>query len=551
MFWRQPSSLLMLAALAVGAPFGAQAVEGAAAKSVQGGFGSGVTVHEAQIPVVVRRHGEAVPDLGKADFQVNEDGASRDVLSARRIIEEGVERSEPPGTEAEQEEAAPPQTQHILLAFDDSIERLPVLERALGDVREWIEERSASGTEWAVVLIGEEPRLLLPFSSRSSEIDAALDVLLRIYRGERVKFQFDTSLLATMNPNNETQGGVGSADRDQPRSGTLAQVVQGASERALTASKARSATRLQQVLLALSDVPGTKAMVLFYSGLVTPDAAGGLQANRTLFWSRYLRFWSVASDVAVAAGFRVYATDVDGLNWNVSTRGRSAEYTVHHGMPASELEKSIAGMLAVRTGGRRLELNDYSEILRQSKRDLEDYYVLSVQVPHGYDGQHHQWRVKVDRRGVEVRYPRSYVDLSPRAKLLAELRAPATLPKTGGRLQSRVRIVKTARRGDHEAVSVEAGVLARQVGLVPSAGGDREGALEVFVATYAPAGTPLTLDAKRETFRLSGAGELGDQALTVEREVELPITGGTIAVGFFDPVDGGTALRAVQVASRE
>ena len=534
-------------------------------ESIAAEFGETVEVHVVELDVVVTAGDRPVPGLGVEDFEVWEDGELRTVQSVDAVAPglDAMDTLEPgAGPAAPDERDASGEPLFLLHAFEGGGTNHPRLVRAVRQVCEWVEEHPQPQTWQAVVLLSTRPVLVQPWTRDRTEVCRALEELPGVALGRHFSRPFDARVLQ---PSPEPLAGPlvverergveavenaadGLSESDRLWYAERSPLQQVADRLDLLSELRRQeimAAGLAKLFGALATSEGTKTLI-YYFGAASPAHHEPLTGERVVIQSGLTSLWGEVSDLASAAGFRVYGSSLNGLlKGTLFGRHATSAVTVDS---LTFRPQEAARFLAVSTGGRSWSLNEQREILNRALIDHRASYRLAVVVPHGHDGERHEWRVRVARKGVELSYPPRYVDASPGELLLGQLHAPSTLFREGGRLPARLRVVSSSKGDDGLQVAIEAGVLAREVGLVPQGDGGREGNLEVYVGTYSMAGQPLTIDARRERFRLSGEGELApDHAFAVERTVDLPATGGLIAVGFYDAVDQGTALTVVRV----
>ncbi len=569
-----PGLVAVLAAAPVTVPIRSQ--EAPAAE-----FGETLLVHEVELEVVATARDAPVTELGADDFEVYEDGESREIRQVRALFAPPVAsvaaaagRPRRPPAAA----ASPDEPLYVVHAFEPGGLSYPQLVRVTGQVRDWVAGHATPGLRQAVALLGPEPLLVQPYTE---DVDAAVRALGRVPElalGRAVNLPYDARLVFAPRGLAPTRGDVLAARRPSPGGGRrlgsegggrvaedltpaqqaeidrrsdwersptpLEKLIDDAGLRMEVRRQRRVLGGLEQLFGALGTTTGSKALIYYFSSAAPPPHRNVHEADRVVLVAALTGMWDELADRAAAAGFRVYGSDLRGFGAAFFGTGPSAVPNRQIALRPQE----AAGLMAHRTGGRAWGSNEQGDVVARAVEDYRATYRVRVVVPHPHDGREHRWEVRTGRAGVSLRYARRSFDLSPRDLLLSQLRTPSTLPKRGGTLPVRIRVSGRTPGDGRLRVRLEAGVLADRVGLVPAADGVRAGALEVFVATYSAAGTPLSLDAKRESFRVRGAaGPAAGAAFAVHREVDLPAAGGTVAVGFYDAVDGGTALAAVLV----
>ncbi|MBZ0089525.1 MAG: hypothetical protein K8H90_04015, partial [Thermoanaerobaculia bacterium] len=130
--------------------------------------------------------GDIIMDLGREDFEVFEDGVLRPITHFERVL--GGRAETPPESTVAKVESVPitevPEVlQYTVLAFDaGSLSHLR-LQRTIRQTQVFLREQAAPSARWAVVVLGANSQVLLPFTSDHRKVEAALDSLKGLWRG--------------------------------------------------------------------------------------------------------------------------------------------------------------------------------------------------------------------------------------------------------------------------------------------------------------------------------------------------------------------------------
>jgi len=196
---------------------------------------------------------------------------------------------------------------------------------------------------------------------------------------------------------------------------------------------------MREVAKSVMAVPGRKSMVMFSPGfIVLPDSQAELTAT---------------IDLLNKANIAVYPIDVSGVSNSQSSADSDALKSPTGRLMPTATGPDVEGhdssslnyadnqlmltVLAKGTGGfETLNANDFLKDLNKVKEETDEYYSLNYN-PSGqvHDGSYHHVKIKVERRGVELRYRAGYYDFkspdllqgTPEGKVLeARLESPAS-----------------------------------------------------------------------------------------------------------------------------
>ncbi|MBZ0113929.1 MAG: VWA domain-containing protein [Thermoanaerobaculia bacterium] len=485
-------------------------------------FGETLEVHLVNLEVSVESFlvGTPIMDLEREDFEVFEDGIRRPITHFERVLAGRSKTSVDPSVELTtlDDNSAPEASQvlqYTVLAFDGGSLSHLRLQRAIRDVREFVLGNTATNTRWAVVILGSNPQVLLPFTSDPRRVAAALDSLKGLWRGVPVAgWGGAGTFLGGEEVAPEAPLPTESEKREDLQSvETLKENLQTNlarfRERGLAAS-------LSELLRGWASLEGSKSLVIFYEPLLMPTHDNSENFQEVVKW-------------AGTAGFTLHSTDVRGLN-NPAIGGGPA------------LGLSLHKTLAVATGGRSLALNDLSRILELASESAANHYRIGFQVDRAADGLAHEIEVKVRRPGwIRIRHSPRYLDLAPRERLVRQLRTSSNIPKSvDGRLplSIEVHVAPVVAGSGAMPVTAMALVPGDRLGLLTEEDG-RSGEVEFFITIYGESGNLLEIDS--EVQPVSTRNRLPGRLVQV---FTANLTPGnyTVAMAALDTVDGTVGM---------
>lgn len=565
----------------------------------QEAFREKLDVHLITVQVTAEtRSGRAMTDLRRDDFRILEDGEPHELALFLPPTRALIRSDEVPGETPEPIESAPSRDedgqyavpglivdavsqadQRIVLGFDFLSMTQPHLKRAVAHCTQLLEQSDDTDPvdrAWAVVVLGAEPWMLLPYTTDRALVTQVLDEVVRFGAGSafqawgrgsflaRDRELAAQKLLASASPDdgsisaNEYEAlhdplaaRAGTAGSAEQFAGDLATRLQAA---ALTSSTAS----LADLFRSLGEGDGDRALVYFFRGgdedaVEMPEGSGGVAtADRQAVASKVLRAWQNVAEIGASAGFRVFSVDVLGLTFDPGYRGLHSDtgfgflFDESRGPRLDDLfPEDVALTLATGTGGKLIESNDFAAGIEAAQAAAANTYLLGYQVNRPRDDERHRVKIRVpDRPGIVLRYAPYFLDLPPRQRLLEALHTSANLPKRQGRLPL-VFEGKVLRFSDRYRVEVEASLPIWRLGLVQRADDRLEGEVELFLAVYDGAGRLMKLQSTRSPL-VAGADA---RSLVWRRAVELQAEPGTVAVALLDHVEERYAVASARLGS--
>ncbi len=491
-------------------------------------------LHVDLVPIVVTVQqwplGQGVMDLGVGDFEVFEDGEPVPVTHFERVVAGSIE---PAGEEGlfdsrlgtTSGEGSLPR--YFVLGFDFGSLEPARLYQVASRSKEFVEGVADPNTYWSVVVLGPGARVLLPFSNNRWKVSGALDSLYGLRLGTPVTAWGGGSILGGTG----TSGAATHPTARERGSATLDNLTAVARDRDNRIRAQRLFESLEAVFSGWSSLEGSKTLLLNYQqGSSEASGSGGARDN-----SREIHelVESVAQKAATA-GFVIYSSDAAGLR----------NPSLHPGLAVST-HRTVANSLAVETGGWHVALNDLARSIELAVNATENHYRIWYQVARAPDGREHSIAVRVKRKGrFRVRHPKRILHVTPRDRLIEQLRTTANIPKVATQLP--VSLVVEASWSERNSLALEStlSVPTERLGLI-SDDGERTGRVEFFFAVYNASGVLLDLASEERVLAVGSdsAGEAQVQSFLTT----LPPDDYTIAMAVLDLVDGNVGMDFARV----
>ncbi len=487
-------------------------------------FADRIEVHLVTLRVVVTTVlDQPVIDLTRDDFEIWEDGERREITHFERVTDgaiEGAGRGDL--REAGGEEPVSADLERlVVLAFDSSsVADLPYQRRAIVAARDFVTDHADPGVSWSVVLVGSDPRCVVPPSADIAPVVEGLDSLRDLFGGDPARRV-------------ELQGSFRASDEMPRLAGSWCRLSM--TEQAIFMPQTTRA--LTNLFRAYGALPGAKACVFYHPGPEGENFAGcgGLSSLDMMRHQEIVDLWQAVARQASTAGFKVYGMTTKGLRppmANASSRNSvaRARRSIFDFSSAD-----AAGIMAARTGGDTFTSNDLGMVIDRAMKETGNYYSLAFAAPRGHDGDEHDIDVKVRGRGiVKVRHNKGTFDVDPRTLLVEQLATPPEFPKVGGDVPVAL-VVRTERvESDRMEVSIAASAVIAGLAPGPDDGGPAAD-LDVFLAVHDGEGRLLGITQERHPVAFSEGAETAD-TVVVPLRLLLPAESHTVSVGIFDPV---------------
>ena len=384
-------------------------------------FRSGVQLIEVDVRVF-DRGGRFIPDLGREDFTILENGVEQKIEA---VSLHGIAASADVGDSA----APPTAATQVWIFFFDTNHLVPGagFDRAKQAVTEFLKAGFRAGHIGGILVDGRivnnrlssvREELVSAVAAIKPNSDARTRQIELTREWPRLQDEREAILIANDDAEALRRAIQRACSDDADACRQLTPDLQIRSKARRFLSELEQATRgtlndINALASGLAKVPGPKTIVLLSDGFVTERMEGVVQ--------------QVSGQMARAGG-RLYAIDVRGLN-----RGRGAgiidQPAVDNTSAPAQFDARADGpnSLAVDTGGLMIRNeNNIGRALETVAADANTYYVLAYRpTDQSFDGKFRMIDVRVNRPGVRVRARRGYLALEPSRLLVPR---PLTAP---------------------------------------------------------------------------------------------------------------------------
>jgi VWFA-related protein len=471
----RPSFARALAAGLLASPLAAQAPDPAAERDRR--FGETVDVRVVNVDVVVTdRDGRPVQGLEPEDFEVFEDGRPQEITNFYRVEGPRVQADGQEGWEV----IAPDSSfrRRVLLLLDNNFITTPERDRALDVLQTYLDQKFDGSYEWSVVAVGDDIRVLLPFSDDKLLVRAALDRVASLPTFAS-RYRIDRHFLNDPVRVRRSQRAAAAADvtgSGSDATETFQQALRFESKIAVAATLQafeRTTTAMVQAFRAYGDLPGNKVLVWITGGVpmlpeygfqgegtAGQDQVSSKDTELRQYQTELRELVDAAAYEANAAQFKVYpvkATGVEPPTPQNDPGFRSSGATFSEAALSSSIEvddnDTAQLSLALGTGGLYLTSNRTLDSFETADQDTTNYYSLGYRPARAEDDGLHDLRVEVKKPGLVARSRRAFVDLSPEKRLEAVLATPLPFPREKGSLPVSVEVARPG--GDEVLATVQ------------------------------------------------------------------------------------------------
>lgn len=466
--------------------------------------------------VVTDADGLPVTDLSPRDFLLFEDGKPVEVSNFFKVVQAQPQLA----TEAASQAIGPEDERfrrRLVLVVDNNFLDPATRARALEKAKEFLTQTVAGESEWAVAAVGEDLQYLLPFTSDSFRLAAALDEVAKLpsfASRHRLDFRLEndpvrSQYLQTEEPSRGTRYDIGQTQRfaSQERARRNLQ------------SFAVTARVLGGLMRSYATFGGRKAVVLLTGTMEFHPEAQYLVSNDPKTWSETGLTDRAQSDPALeslkrdteevlqalvraanATGFQLYVINARGLESPLrlhDVENRQLGMVKNVGSftaPPETSDPETAPLTLVQgTGGLYLRSNQIEKPLTRVLEDTATYYSLGYVPRHPPDRQFHSITVKVQRPGVKVRHRLGYLDLPEEEKLAQELATSLTFPKPKGDLPVTLHVEERGAEGKEYRMAAQVTVPLSALVFLPQPEGGVAASCTVYLAVYNEKGENLTV----------------------------------------------------------
>lgn len=478
-------------------------------------FGETVDVRVVNVDVIVTdKYGQPVYGLSREDFEVLEDGEPQEITNFYRV--EGVRLQA--GEQGEWEVIRPDSSfrRRVLLLIDNNFIETPDRNRAIAALNDYLDQKFDGSYEWAVVAVGDDVRVLEPFTSDKLRVRAALD-RVRGMSTQGVRYQVSRFILndpVRVRRSQRTAAAVGDTGGTSQFSAALRFESKFNLASTLQAFE-RTTGAMLQAFRSYSNLPGNKILVWITGGVpmlpeyaVLGDASSPSGSPSTVdpglrsYQDELRRLVDTIAWEANAAQFKVYPIKATGVQVQVPqvdpgfrSSGATFSETALNSIPEVDDSDSAQLSVALGTGGLYLTSNKTLESFEDVDRDSSAYYSLGYRPARPEDGEYHEVRVRVLRPELVARARRGYVDLAPEQKLEMTLTTPLAFPREKGTLPVQVDV---SQAGDDVLASVH--LPASALTFVPQ-GEEQVGRVKIYLTIHDQEGNFVDMVSQEQDLR--------------------------------------------------
>ncbi len=445
--------------------------------------GERVEVHITNVEVVVTdSKGNRVTDLKKEDFDVFQDGVPQPVANFYAVGGGRVTFGD--GTSValdapDAEKQLPPEIKARFVLFVDNLNIQPQnRNRMFGRLKEFIAQNVGPRAEAELITYNRSLKTKRKFTSDGTEIVAGLEEIERETGGGTTTVGERRDALQRINESKSAEEGLSIARQYA---------------RALRNDMQFDTDAIKQTINALAGIQGRKILVYVSEGL--PATAGmelydAVQQKykenaSTLEAFEYDMTGKYASIIqaANAQGVTIWALDASGLAVDEfsTAENRSMDVKPSTFVMRQNMQAPLQ-MLAEQTGGiAAVNTNDWKRNLDDLARDFSSFYSLGYRTSPSAVDRPHAVAVNVKRKGVRVRFRKSFLEKTAETKAAEAVVASLFYPRNDNPLGVTVTIgLQKPFDRDTFSVPVRVSVPIGKLGLLPSA--DKyEGAFFLYV----------------------------------------------------------------------
>jgi VWFA-related protein len=503
--------------------------------------------------------GSPVKGLAAADFEILEDGRPVEIthfaeLEGDRQVLAGIERvlaEAAPGGVPPAPPAVDPN--HLVIYFDQLHLKPAGRNRLIQDLRDFLAAERVPAER--VLILNQDQGLTteVTFGSSWQEIDAALERIARtVPAGQRVELEKRLALQRLQE--------IWTLGKERIRAPTdvtyqLCESFLPQAEREVQLYARESRERISLTMdhlasaaSALTGLPGVKTLLYLSDSLERSPGSDLL---------RFINGLCPAQDQAPL----FIVSDELSLAFRQLTRHANANRVTIYALQASGLEGSFMGAasqralepqgvreldtavrlnerdgltnLAAETGGRAIfNRNDFDVELTSIAREMESYYSLAYEPPHGGDELEHQIEVRVKGRKLRVRHRRGYRDKNADLRMTERLHGAVYLGLVDNPMGVRLGAGEIRSAGERRVrVPLHVLVPSRNVAFLPDEGWV-VAHLSVQIATRDTKTDKGTFE--QSAFRVRRSAATDRELVNVMMELDLPEGVHLVAVGLRD-----------------
>jgi len=445
--------------------------------------GESVEVHITNVEVVVTdSKGNRVQGLTKEDFEVFQDGTPQKVVNFYAVGGGNVtfgDGTVVPLDEADKKGELPPEVQARFILYIDNLNIQPMnRNRMFKQLKEFVAQHVGPRAEAEVITYNRSLKTKRKFTQDGTEVVAALEEIEH-------ETGAGTSLAG------ERRDALHRIDDSQSPDEALNIARQYA--RSLRNDIQFDVDAIKQTLNALAGIKGRKIFVYVSEGLPATagmelfDAVQQKYKEQTSTLEQFEfdlnTYYTGIIQAANAQGVSIWPLDASGLQVDemVTAENRSFQTRPNEFMMRQNNQAPIQ-MMAEQTGGvASVNSNSWKAKLDELAADFSNFYSLGYRTSRSAVDRPHSVAVNVKRKGLKVRYRKSYLEKTPETTAAESVLASLFYPRDDNPLGIHVAVgTQKPYDRDNFSVPVRVSVPIGKLGLLPS--GDKyEGAFFVYI----------------------------------------------------------------------
>ena len=519
--------------------------------------------------------GQAVSDLGEADFELFEDGQPVEISNFyqtqknttqdeqfardRQLVAAGRKAREAAAAPAPAPREVPEDQRLNLVVYVDLYHLRPANRtRVLKELGLFLEDRVYQGDRVLMVAHQRNLQLIHPFTQDLHRIIKGIEQVAGMTTNGQIADAERKRVIWTLkNPDAEARDALD----------TIRLFVQ--QQRLETENSMRS---LETLLRSLGGLPGRRALLYVSDGLEKQPGLdlyqlyderyglgrerSGLEVMRNDLSDLFDRITRVANTYQTTL-YTLQARGSAGTNRGSAENGDLAT-GIAGTLQASNLrdfaEQEPLIDLAQETGGSSiLNTNNFGGALQNLSRDFGNLYSLGYRSKNGGDGKYHRIEVKVKRPGLKVRHRSGYVDKPQDQRVADRAYSSLILGLEANPMGAVVDFAEAKQEGPgkyHLPLMVR--IPLRQLTLLPD-GDQLKGKLRFYLAVQDPDGAISDVREVPYPIAIAAAGADQLQEKEIGYAVKLAVREGrpTIAIGIWDELAGTETylLRTLDIGS--
>jgi VWFA-related protein len=442
-----------------------------------------VSVDIKNIEVIVTdSKGNRVTDLTKNDFEVFQDGKPQTIENFYAVgagkVTFGDGTSEPLDV-AQAKGSLPEETKTRLVLFIDNLNIQPQnRNRMFKRLKEFVAQTVGPRTEAEVITYNRSLKVKQKFTTEGNQIVGALDAI-------ELETGAGTSLVSerrdAVQRINDSQDPDSALQIARTFARSLRNDLQFDTDAIKDTINQLSGMRGRKVLVYVSEgLPATAGMELFDAVQQKfKDATSTLEAFEFDMNGKYASIIQAAN----AQGVTIWALDASGLTVDefMTAENRSMDIRPNSFMMRQNTQAPLQ-MIAEQTGGvAAVNTNDWKRNLDELAADFSSFYSLGYRTSRSAVDKPHSVDVKVKRKGLRVRFRRSFLEKTPETLAAESVLASLSYPRDDNPLGIHVAFgAQKPYDQENFAMPVRITVPIGRLGLLP-AGEKYEGAFFVYI----------------------------------------------------------------------